>query len=598
MAPSLSPPPPSPGLSVPLIELKDASYRYEGAQRSAVDNVSLSIQAGEYLAVVGPNGSGKSSLLRLLNGLLSPQTGSVRVGGLEASDPRNAHAVRSALTLVFQSPADQIVSTVVEEDVAFGPENLGLSRPEIARRVAAALEATGLTEERCIPPHFLSAGQQQRLAVAGAIAMEPRAIAFDEATSMLDPGGRDSVLALIDSLAGRGMAIIHVTHDMSEAARAGRIVAMVAGKIAFDGSPAEFWGGRTDFGAAACAIASLGLPSAVSAARSLGVEAGAADSAEGLAALVSSRLRGGGLVPSGAASAANEVGHAAAHGTRPVSEGDPAFSLEAVSYTYLRGTTNQRAAVEAVSFAVPRGAVVALVGKTGSGKSTILQLMDSIAFPTKGRVICLGEDTTAKGVDLRRLRTSAPLSVQRPESALFEPYAGDDVAFGPRNLGLQGGGLVSRVREAMELAGLPFGDFRDRRTRALSGGEKRRLALAGVFALAPEALLLDEPSSALDPAAKRAVLDIVIGLARKGMTVVMATHSMEEAARADFVGVVSRGRLTAFGPPEEIFYAAFDPAWGIGRPFACELALALRKAGHVVDGLPLDLDSLALGLRA
>ena len=236
--------------------------------------------------------------------------------------------------------------------------------------------------------------------------------------------------------------------------------------------------------------------------------------------------------------------------------------------------------------------MLALVGRTGSGKSTLLQLLDALAFPSNGRALSFGEDTAAPDTALRRLRTRAPLAVQRPESALFEPYAGDDVAFGPRNLGLSGRKLVERVRSAMERVGLPFEDFRDRRTRSLSGGEKRMLALAGVLGLEPEALLLDEPTAALDPATKARVLDLVFGLARAGTTVVMATHSMEDAARADLVAVIVAGRLAAFGPPHRVFYAEYQSAWGIGRPFACDFVRAFRASGADFPYEPLTLDAL------
>ncbi|HET7838357.1 MAG TPA: ATP-binding cassette domain-containing protein, partial [Rectinemataceae bacterium] len=322
-----------------LIEIKDALFCYEGGERPAVEGLCLSVEAGDYLAIVGPNGSGKSTLLRLLNGLLAPQSGSVLVDGLDASDPRNARAVRSALTLVFQSPPDQIVSTVVEEDVAFGPENLGLARAEIGRRVSRALEATGLTDERCSPPHFLSAGQQQRLAVAGAIAMEPKAIAFDEATSMLDPAGRDSILSLIDGLVAKGITVIHVTHDMSEAARARRIVAMVSGRVAFDGSPSELWGGEGGPGQGELPIASLGLPASVAAGRRLGVRVGAADSPALIASLVAAEREAGRAVAhAGTVTREQVTGHAR---RLPATGGEAAFALSGVSYSYLRGTSNE-----------------------------------------------------------------------------------------------------------------------------------------------------------------------------------------------------------------------------------------------------------------
>ena len=568
---------------MPLIKLDSVSYTYKGSPTAALDSVSLEVEAGEYVAIVGANGSGKSTLLRLLNGLYSASSGAVTVAGLDAALSTNARAIRSTVSLVFQSPPDQIVATVVEEDVAFGPENLGLPRAQIEARVTEALEAVGLLAERRRPPHFLSAGQQQRLAVAGALAMRSRCVAFDEATAMLDPPARESVLDLMDDLVARGDAVIHATHDMTEAARARRLVALDAGRVIYDGEPEAFFaascaGGESDL---PCIVA----PPALRLARVLGIEGAARDRPEELARAA---LRSGALsVEEGG------PGSAAEDSLRGAASTEPAFELDRVSYSYLRGTANQSSALSGVTLAVPRGSVLALVGRTGSGKSTLLQLLDALAFPSSGRVLSFGSDTSAPDAPLRALRMRSPLAVQRPESALFEAYAGDDVAFGPRNLGLSGKELVERVRAAMERVGLGFAEFRDRRTRALSGGEKRLLALAGVMALEPEALLLDEPTAALDPAMKTRILHLIFGFASEGRTVVLATHSMEEAAMADLVGVLVGGRLAALGPPRRIFYDEYDPGWGIGRPFACDFVLALRAAGASFPEKPLTVDALA-----
>jgi energy-coupling factor transporter ATP-binding protein EcfA2 len=567
---------------LPLIELEKQGFSYPSAPRPALLDLSLSIDEGEYLAIVGPNGSGKSSLLRLLDGLMLPSSGELRVDSVPTSDEAGRRAARKAVALVFQSPIDQIISTAVEEDIAFGPENLGLPRAEIRRRVDEALAAVGLEGERATPTHFLSAGQQQRLAIAGAIAMEPRCIAFDEATAMLDPPSKEAVLALMEGLVARGVAVVHVTHDMAEAVRADRIVALDSGRMAFDGSPGEFLAARP--------LPVLGLPPAAALALELGLEPLARESAAALATRIvaaSPPL----ARPTKIAAADAVAGSATGSAADPV---EPAFLLEGVGYSHLRGTSSERRALSGVSTALPRGARVALVGKTGSGKSSLLQLLDALAFPSEGRVVALGADTAARGTDVRRLRMRAPLAIQGLESALFEPYAGDDVAFGPRNLGLEGKELVARVRRAMEACGLPYAEFRDRMTRSLSGGEKRKLALAGIVAMESEALLLDEPSSALDPRSRAQVMDLVLG--RPGTTVVFATHSMEEAARADLVAVMVEGRLAAIGEPESVFYLDYDPGWGIGRPFAVEAAAALEALGVELGARPLDLPSLGRAL--
>jgi len=585
---------------MPLIEFQDISYTYPGSKQAALDSLSLSIEEGEYVALVGRNGSGKSTLIRLLDGLRLPTRGEASILDLDPRDPANARALRSAIALVFQAPLDQIVSSVVEEDCAFGPENLGLPRAEIEGRVASALTAVGLGDLRRRQSLFLSAGQQQRLAIAGALAMAPRCIAFDEATAMLDPQARAEVLDLMDSLNAKGMTIVHATHDMAEAARARRVVLLESGRIVYDGAPSGL------FLAQECREPpalerGLGLPPAAMAALALGLEALPGEKLPALAARIAGARRGQAASAPAAATCAAEVPAVAPQAATPVAaDRRPVFVVGDAGYFYLKGTANEVKALEGVSMSLAAGSVTALVGRTGSGKSTILQLLDGLAFPSAGCVMAFGEDTVAKATDLRRLRMKAPLAIQRPESALFEVYAGDDVAFGPRNQGLSGKALVARVKSAMEKLGLPFEEYRDRGTRGLSGGEKRRLALAGILALEPEALLLDEPTSALDPATRASVLDLVRSLAAAGRTVVFATHSMEEAAMADSVAVVAGGRLAAFGSPAELFYDRYDPAWGIGRPFACELTLELRRLGIPLapDAHPLDIASLVTAFAA
>jgi energy-coupling factor transporter ATP-binding protein EcfA2 len=569
-----------------LLELESVSFSYPDSPRRVLENLSFSIAAGEYVAVVGANGSGKSSLLRLLDGLRSPVSGEVRVDGASTSTLAGRRAALAAVGLVFQSPADQIVSSSVEEDIAFGPENLGLPRSQIAARVEAALAAVGLTGERYRPTRFLSAGQQQRLAVAGALAADATCLAFDEATAMLDPEAREAVLGLMEGLAASGKAVIHVTHDMSEAARASRVLVLDRGSLVFDGSPSRLF---SPAGRSIGAVASLGLPDCAALAAALGLEGLPGESARDLASRIAAQRPGTGFAPK----RASRQGPAPAPPMK-----DEVFSLQGASHAYLRGTSNEVPALRDLDLVVRRGTRLALVGRTGSGKSTALQLLDGLVSASSGSVRAFGQDLGKAATDLRSIRVRAPLAIQRPESALFERYAGDDVAYGPRNLGLSGRELVQRVRLAMEEAGLGYEDFRDRLTRTLSGGEKRRLALAGVLAMGGEALLLDEPTSALDPSTRLAVLELVLGAGRGEATVVMATHSMGEAARADLVAVFDGGRLAALGEPRSVFYELFDPSWGIGRPFVCEVALELEALGLRLEPRPLGIQELASALEA
>ena len=223
-----------------IIRVQDAEYRYDGAQEDAVAGVSFAVSRGEFVAVLGRNGSGKSTLAKLLNALILPQKGEVYIDGIAAHEEKNSLEVRKRCGMVFQNPDNQIVATVVEEDCAFGLENLGVPPEEIRRRVDEALEAVGMRAHAEAAPHMLSGGQKQRVAVAGVLAMRPKIIVFDESTAMLDPSGRREVFAVARELNRRdGITVVWITHFMDEALQAGRLIVMDAGKIAMDGAPRD-----------------------------------------------------------------------------------------------------------------------------------------------------------------------------------------------------------------------------------------------------------------------------------------------------------------------------------------------------------------------
>ena len=225
----------------PLIACDGVEFAYAAQPPSehVLRGVSLAVYPGEHLAIIGPNGSGKSTLARHLNGLLRPTAGTVRVGGMDTRDPAHTRAIRRTVGMVFQHPESQMVATIVEEDVAFGPENLGVPRAELRRRVREALDIVGMWGARDRPPHLLSAGQKQRVAIAGVLAMQPACVVLDEATSMLDPRGRTEVAQIVAELRRRGTAIVSITHLMNEAAAADRIIVLHRGTVHLTGAPRE-----------------------------------------------------------------------------------------------------------------------------------------------------------------------------------------------------------------------------------------------------------------------------------------------------------------------------------------------------------------------
>lgn len=251
---------------MPQIEVNNVGYAYrlgEGQTVRALRGVSFTVERGEYIALVGMNGSGKSTLAKLLNGLYVPSAGDVLIDGVNTRDEERTFDIRRKVGMVFQNPDNQMVATIIEDDVAFGPENVGVPREEIVERVNEALEAVGMTQFRTRSASKLSGGQKQRVAIAGVLAMRPDIIVFDESTSMLDPEGRREILAVARKLNDGGITVITITHNMDEAAQADRIIALRKGRIVADGTPKEV------FASTAVAECGLMLPPAAETARLL-----------------------------------------------------------------------------------------------------------------------------------------------------------------------------------------------------------------------------------------------------------------------------------------------------------------------------------------
>jgi energy-coupling factor transporter ATPase len=555
----------------PLITLDGVRYRYPqdgSAARLALANVSLAFEEGEFIAILGANGSGKTTLARHLNGLLIPLQGSVRVGGLDTRERVNLGAIRQRVGMVFQHPEDQIVSATVAEDVAFGPENLGLPSAEIHRRVDEAIQAVGLEAHRDRPPHLLSAGQVQRLALAGVLAMRPRCVIFDEATTMLDPAGRRMALELMASLRAEGMVVIFVTHNMQEAALAGRCVVLNQGRVVFDGSP------RALFSRPELAEWGLELPPAAQLAVALsqvlpGVESRALTIQELLDSLP---LRQPACTPPPAV-ARRRVG----------TNEEAVISVEGLAHTYLAGTPLAHEALVGVDLRVTGGRAHGLVGVTGSGKSTLLQHLNGLLRPQAGRVRVGPYDLGDPQLPTRTVTRLAGLVMQNPEMQFFEQYVGDEIAYGPRQ-GVLDEPLAQRVRWAMQQVGLDFEAFKDRLTDTLSGGEKRKVALASILAIKPRILLLDEPTAGLDPRSRSEVIDALKMLAHQGMELVFSSHQMEDVAElAVDVTAFRKGRTVETGAAGDVFWdQARLEQIGLEAPVAAQAGTRLRQLGWPV----------------
>jgi len=229
-------------MSEPIIVCDNITFHYPGEKEDVLDNISLTVNKGEFIGVIGANGSGKSTLAKMFNALLIPSSGNVYVDGIDTKDHDKAYDIRQRVGMVFQNPDNQIVATIVEEDVAFGPENLGFEPKTIREIVDQVLLTVDMFDYKLHAPHLLSGGQKQRVAIAGVLAISPEVIILDEATAMLDPRGKLEVMETIHKLnKERGITIIHITHNMSEVVDADRVLVMSQGKIVFDDSPREIF---------------------------------------------------------------------------------------------------------------------------------------------------------------------------------------------------------------------------------------------------------------------------------------------------------------------------------------------------------------------
>ena len=611
-----------------MIECRGVSFSYDGAV-SALDGVDLNIEDGEFFCILGGNGSGKSTFAKHLNALLQPDAGTVRIDGMDASDPELVYDIRSTAGMVFQNPDDQLVATLVEDDVAFGPENLGVPSAQIAQRVREALKGVGLVGFERHETHALSGGQKQRVALAGVLAMEPRVLILDEASSMLDPRGRKGLMKACRALHDRGMTIVMITHFMEEAAEADRVAVFRAGRVAMLGTPEEILTRADEL-----AQLNLDMPASCCLGGALRekdvpvcAQAREADMVAEIVQAYAERSEAGIAGQPSAPQSEIVGGTVLADNEDNVPE--PVIELSHVSYSYslsarerrrwhrysaVAGKSSKQAlwgndpsspwALRDVSLTVRRGEFLGLAGHTGSGKSTLVQHLNGLIRPQEGSVRALGFDLSNKK-DAAAVKAKVGVVFQYPERQLFAETVAQDVAFGPHNLGLPQDEVDRRVESSLSRVGLDLSTVGDKSPFELSGGQQRRVAFAGVLAMEPEVLVLDEPMAGLDPAARRDFLELIDRLHRDGLTVVMVSHSMDDLANCcDRIVVMNEGAVFAEGTPVQVFAHADElKSIGLGVPAAQRMALALAEAGvplrrgglYTVESLADELVDLLIG---
>ena len=569
----------------PLIQFDHVTYRHPGSGQSslpALNDISISVEKGEWVAIVGANGSGKTTFARHCNALLLPRHGQVLIDGNSTAQATHLPQIRARIGMVFQNPEDQIVATLIEEDTAFGPENLAISPPVIRERVSSALATVKMLERKERPPHLLSAGQKQRVALAGVLAMQPECVIFDESTAMLDPRGRLDVMAEMQSLHDRGITVLFITHFMEEAARANRVIALNKGNLVFDGAPKAIFADLALL--KACGLEQPSTLLLLNEIKALDPQL------SNLSMDFEQAMR---EIPS------YQGSFVRSEEKNNQSGAETLIAVESLDHYYLRNTPLEQQALFDISLEVKSGLAHGFCGATGSGKSTLLQHLNGLYRPQSGEVRIGPYSLSDPNVDIRAVRRYAGLVFQNPEIYFFEQYVGDEIAYGPKMLyGKEG--LAKRVRDAMELVGLDFEAFKDRITYTLSGGEKRKVALAATMALQPRLLILDEPTAGLDPASRRNLHGILADANKKGIELILSSHSMGDITElTQNLTILSNGRAMRTGNTADLFNdAQLINEASLGQPSVVRLAVRMRERGWPIPQRVVKAEQLFSALRA
>src|SRR5918912_3556798 len=523
----------------PEVSIERLGYRYRGQQKPALDGIDLEVAEGEFLVVMGPSGAGKSTLCISLNGLIphffrGRMEGEVRVGGRSTREGRVGEFAQE-VGLVFQDFEAQLFSTNVALEVAFGPENFAVERDEMVRRVERVLGEVRLEGFENRTPATLSGGQKQRLAIASVLAIEPRILCLDEPTTDLDPIGKLGVFEIAEELKNRDdVTLIVVEHETEETLDADRIIVLRSGKIAAD-RPA-----REILRDVKLLEESSVMPLQV-------------------ARFFHERGTEEGQLPLTPEEGIEEFGRRGwrvspqrhrelveADKSREEGYGEPLIEVEGLTHRYPNGVV----ALEGVDLRVRRGEFLAVLGQNGSGKTTLVKHFNGLLKPSEGSVRVNGEETVKQG--LRRLGQEVGYVFQNPDHQIFSDTVADEVAFGPKIREMEEDEIEERVREALAAVGLeergdddPFG---------LTKGERQRVAVASVLAVRPEVLILDEPTTGLDYAEQRSMMELVGRLNEGGSTIISVTHTMWVVAEYAPRAVVMRdGKVALQGTVREVF---------------------------------------------
>lgn len=551
-----------------MIALEQVGFAYNAGRDDAIvalQDVSLQIQKGELIALLGHNGSGKSTLAKILSAVHFATSGSVTINGTHATEA-NAYDIRREVGLVFQRPDDQLIASRVIDDIAFGPENLGLPRDIIASRIRTVIDALELQHITNTPISTLSGGERQRVAIAGVLAMQPSFVILDEPTTMIAPPQARQLLRLIHSLRDQlGIGFIHITHFMHEVVDFDRIIVMHAGKVMMQGTPTEIFSRHQELDAVG-----LGIP--------LVTQIGNKLQQRGFTLqtpiLTATQLADQIPVPSHSAFT-TPMDSAPDTGSK-----NPLIELDNVHFTYLKDTPMQSVGLNGASCTIYQGEIVALLGGTQAGKSTLIECILGLRKPHIGTITVDGQDIHAPNYNMSALRERIGVVFQQPETQLFEDTVGKDVSFAPRRKKLPPEQSRALVESSLTAVGLDYQTYRLRYVYALSGGQKRRVAIAGVLAAEPSVLILDEPVAGLDPRGRKELAHLIERLSKeRNLTVILVGNTIDELAElSDRAIVMHQGRVSAQGALRDLLQDADALyAQGLELSEAAEIARVLRK---------------------
>lgn len=560
-----------------MIQIKQLIFKYirrdidgnEAGSETVLDGINLQINEGEFVAILGKNGSGKSTFAKQLNAILRPSDGRVLVDGLDSIDDANKYKIRRKAGMVFQNPDNQMVASVVCEDVAFGPENLGLEPDEINNRVDGALKSVRMWNQSDVATGRLSGGQKQRVAIAGVLAMEPDYIILDEPTAMLDPEGRKEVIDTVVRLnKEKNMTVVLITHNIEEAINADRVIVIENGRVCADDKPDKMFMDKELIDKNGITV-----PFEYRVWREISGERKAAvKNIEQLADKIT-ELAGDGVEPYSDDKRTD---------LRDVSvNAEPLLVLNDVSYIYNPNTVYEKIAIKDISVSFKRGEFVGIAGHTGSGKSTLIQLFNGLLSPTNGCVMYEGRDINSKEISKKYVRSKIGMVFQYPEHQMVKDTVYEDVIFGPRNLNLDKEQCEKRAKASLSMVGIPE-EMWDKSPLQLSGGQKRRVAIAGVLVMKPDFIILDEPAAGLDAEGKREIFDWL----RKtcvddNIGIILVSHSMEDIAEyTDRMIVLNDGGLIYDDIPATVFSHSEElRKMGLDVPCAVRLMNELSLRG-------------------